>query len=64
MNILLLVASKTNLKMRSQIFFLGFLVLWEIGLVIGVCYEKGVRIGQGLSMLLNPPFNVPFSEPQ
>jgi uncharacterized membrane protein YczE len=61
MNILFSVASETNLKMRSQIFFIGFLVLWGIGLVPDVYCEQGVKIGQGLNMLLNPPFKVPFN---
>jgi hypothetical protein len=54
--------SETSLKMRSQILFLGSSVLWGAGLVPNVYCEKNMRIGQGLNMLFNPPFNVPLSE--
>jgi hypothetical protein len=40
------------------------MVLGGAELVIGVYCEEGMRIGQGLNMLLNPPFNVPFNKPQ
>jgi hypothetical protein len=62
MSILFSIASEISFKMRSQIFFSRSWVLWGVGLVLGVYYEKGMRIGQGLSMLLNPSFNVPLSE--
>jgi hypothetical protein len=54
MNILILVASETSLKVRSQMFFLRSLVLWGVGLILHVRCKEGVRIGQGLSMLFNP----------
>jgi hypothetical protein len=54
MSILFLVAFEISLKMISQIFFSRSSVLWGDGLVYGVCYDKGVRIGQGMNMLLNP----------
>jgi hypothetical protein len=37
-------------------------VLWGVGFVLDVCYEKGVIIGQGLNMLFNPPLNVSLNE--
>ncbi len=55
------VTSETSLKMRSQIFFIGFSFLWGTRLVPAIYCEQGVRIGQGLNMLLNPPFKVPFN---
>jgi hypothetical protein len=51
------------LKMKSQIFFLRSLVLWATRLVPSVCCEEGMRIVQGLNMLLNRPLNVPFRKP-
>jgi hypothetical protein len=57
-------ASETSLKMRSQRFFARSLVFCGTRLVPSVYYEQGVRIGQGLNMLLNPLFKIPFSELQ
>jgi hypothetical protein len=64
MIILFLIGFEISLKMISQIFFSGSLVLYEVGLVPNVYCEKGVNIGQGLNMLFNPLFNVPLNEPQ
>jgi hypothetical protein len=61
MSIMFSITSETSLKMKSQIFFSGTSVLWGVRFVPGVYYEEGMRIGQGLSMLFNPPFNVPLS---
>jgi hypothetical protein len=49
--------------MRSQFVFSWSLVLWGAGFVLGVYCEEGMKIGQGLGMLFNPPFNVPLNEP-
>jgi hypothetical protein len=54
MNILFLVTSKTSLKVTSQKFFSGSSVRWGAGLILCVCCEEGVRIGQGLNTLFNP----------
>jgi len=64
MNIIFSIASKTNLKMRSHIFFSWFTILWVTRFILFVCCEKNMKIGQGLSMLLNPLFKVPLNELQ
>jgi hypothetical protein len=62
MNILFSLVFEISLKMRSQIFFARFSILYGTRLVLGVCYKQGMKIGQGLNMLLNPPFKITLSE--
>jgi hypothetical protein len=50
MNILFSVVSETSLKMIPQIFFLRSLVLWGVGLILGVYCEEGVCRNRSLGL--------------
>jgi hypothetical protein len=55
-------AFETNSNRKSQILFSKSRMLWGARLVCGVYCKKGMRIGQGFHILLNPSFKIPFNE--